>query len=328
MSRLFLFLKKWGLVVSMLLGASAYFTYSSIDTSEGTHKIVNHTIEVAQPTLLFLMLLFTFLKVQVSDLILRKWQLGGLCLQGSIWVVGVLLLTLLPVTSAFRLGIEGFLLCIICPTATAAAVITGKLGGNQGSLTMYIILANLMVSLLYPAMIPLLYPEGDNTFLDTFYQIVIKIFPLLFAPFFCALILKRYIPSVAKKLLAIPNAAFYLWMMALSIAIAVSVKNMHHSILQGDGILPQISIATGSLLACIIQFSFGKWMGQKIGHYSHDEIISSTQGLGQKNTIFSIWCGYTFMDPLISIAGGFYSIWHNVYNSFQLSKRYSNRQLR
>ena len=128
-------------------------------------------------------------------------------------------------------------------------------------------------------------------------------------------------PNMVRSLLGIPNAAFYLWMTALSIAIAVSVKNMHRSLNAGDGIMPQIVIAVASLLACIIQFSFGKWMGRHVSNYAEDEIISSTQGLGQKNTIFSIWCGYTFMNPLSSIAGGFYSIWHNVYNSYQLSKR-------
>ena len=30
--------------------------------------------------------------------------------------------------------------------------------------------------------------------------------------------------------------------------------------------------------------------------------------------------GYTFLTPDTSIAGGFYSIWHNVYNSWQLYK--------
>ena len=113
-------------------------------------------------------------------------------------------------------------------------------------------------------------------------------------------------------------------MVALSLAIAVSVKTMHHSISAGHGILPQVAIAVSSLIACVMQFSFGRWMGKHMSQYTPDEVISSTQGLGQKNTIFSIWCGYTFMDPLSSIAGGFYSIWHNVYNSYQLAKMEKN----
>ena len=45
------------------------------------------------------------------------------------------------------------------------------------------------------------------------------------------------------------------------------------------------------------------------------------QSLGQKNTVFAIWMGYTFMEPIVSVAGGFYSIWHNLYNSWQLHRQ-------
>ena len=308
-------------MVSMLTGVIVYCLYINIDIFSGTRAWASGFVRVIQPTLLFMMLLLTFLKIKPSDLRLRRWHFIGLALQGVFWILGSVLLAFMPMSQLCRFGIEGFILCMICPTATAAAVITGKLGGNQSSLTMYIILANLLASFLIPCMLPLIHGEHDLSFWSTFFIIASKIFPLLFLPFVCAILMRRVMPNMVRSLLGIPNAAFYLWMTALSIAIAVSVKNMHRSLNAGDGIMPQIVIAVASLLACIIQFSFGKWMGRHVSNYAEDEIISSTQGLGQKNTIFSIWCGYTFMDPLSSIAGGFYSIWHNVYNSYQLSKR-------
>ncbi|MDE5561879.1 MAG: transporter [Bacteroidaceae bacterium] len=316
-----LFIKRLGLVISMLLGAGFYLLYINIDALRSTHALAGKIIRISQPSLLFMMLLLTFLKVKPSDLQLRKWQIGGLLLQGCTWIMGTLILATIPMSQVWRLGAEGFLLCMICPTATAAAVVTGKLGGNQGSLTMYTILVNLMVSLLIPFMIPLIYQQGDATFWTTFLQIILKIFPLLFFPFVCAILIRRFMPGIAEVLIGIPNAAFYLWMISLSLAISVSAKNMHQSFMSGDGIWPQAAIATGSLIACIIQFSAGKWMGTHIGCYPGNEEISASQGLGQKNTVFAIWCGYTFMDPLSSIAGGFYSIWHNVYNSYQLTKK-------
>ena len=317
----FSFLKRWALVVSMLTGVITYCLYINIEALFGTRALASGFVRVIQPTLLFLMLLLTFLKTKPSDLHLRKWHFMGLTLQGVFGILGAVLLAYIPMSQACRLGVEGFILCMICPTATAAAVITGKLGGDQGSLTMYIILANLLASFLIPCMLPLIHGEQDISFWQTFFLIASKIFPLLFLPFVCAIIMRRVLPNVVRLLVRIPNVAFYLWMIALSIAIAVSVKNMHCSFNAGDGIIPQVVIAIASLLACILQFSFGKWMSKCIIGYANDEIISSTQGLGQKNTIFSIWCGYTFMDPLSSIAGGFYSIWHNVYNSYQLAKR-------
>ena len=40
----------------------------------------------------------------------------------------------------YREVFEGAMVCLICPTATAAAVITGKLGGSASSLTTYTLL--------------------------------------------------------------------------------------------------------------------------------------------------------------------------------------------
>ena len=67
----------------------------------------------------------------------------------------------------------------------------------------------------------------------------------------------------------------------------------------------------------LVQGAFGEFfrIGQRIG-----EPIAPAQALGQKNTVFAIWAGYTFFDPVSSIAGGFYSIFHNVWNSYQLSQ--------
>lgn len=40
----------------------------------------------------------------------------------------------------YRDVFEGAMVCLICPIATAAAVITGKLGGSASSLTTYTLL--------------------------------------------------------------------------------------------------------------------------------------------------------------------------------------------
>lgn len=45
---------------------------------------------------------------------------------------------------------EGVMVCIICPTATAAAVITSKLGGSAASLTTYTLLGNIGAAIAVP----------------------------------------------------------------------------------------------------------------------------------------------------------------------------------
>ena len=118
--------------------------------------------------------------------------------------------------------------------------------------------------------------------------------------------------------------AFYLWVVALALAIAVTVRSIVHS--QCPWIY-QFGIAVTSLMACIIQFACGRWIGKLYqknnldNSYEYNEMVTVAQSLGQKNTVFAIWMGYTFFTPVTSIAGGFYSVWHNLYNSYQLAHR-------
>ena len=63
----------------------------------------------------------------------------------------------------------------------------------------------------------------------------------------------------------------------------------------------------------VLQFYVGKKVGRK-----YDDTISAGQALGQKNTVLAIWMGYTFFTPVTAVAAGFYSVWHNVFNSYQL----------
>ena len=75
----------------------------------------------------------------------------------------------------------------------------------------------------------------------------------------------------------------------------------------------QVGLAVISCIACFLQFYVGKKVGSK-----YDDTISAGQALGQKNTVLAIWMGYTFFTPVTAVAAGFYSVWHNVFNSYQL----------
>ena len=205
------------------------------------------------------------------------------------------------------------MLCFLCPTATAAAVVTAKLGGNVGSLTAYTMLINLMAAVLISAFVPLVNPAGELSFGLSFWMIIKKVFPLLIFPLFLALIIRRISPTLLRWLTSIPDLPFYLWLVSLSLAIAVTTRILVHAKVSW---LLCLLILTGSLAACIMQFAVGRLVGR---HYG--EAVTAGQACGQKNTVLAIWVGYTFLDPLTSVAGGFYTIWHNVFNAWQLYQK-------
>ena len=311
------FLRQWTLPFAMLMGVASYYLYTSLSFLDGTHAFVSSAVNILQPLLIFIMLLLTFLKIRPRQLHLEAWHFYGILLQAGLFVLCALAIRLLP-DSHWNVVIEGGMLCLICPTATAAAVVTGKLGGNQASLTTYTILINLVVALVVPAVIPWLHPHGEMSFLGNAALILAKVFPLLFCPFLAAILIRSFLPRVAAAMTSVKDLAFYLWAVSLSLAIAVTVRSIVHSPCPWTF---QAGIAASSLLACFLQFAIGRWMGN---HYG--DRITVAQSLGQKNTVFAIWMGYTFLTPVTSIAGGFYSVWHNVYNSYQLAKKAKQKQ--
>ncbi|MCM1109215.1 MAG: hypothetical protein NC388_09225 [Clostridium sp.] len=310
--KLITFLKNWTLPIAMMTGVAGYFFFARIPFLSPLKPFVLKTSSLLQPALIFAMLFITFCKVNPRDLTPRIWHLWLLLIQALGFCLPALLIHLYPDMPG-QVIVEGTMLCLICPTATAAAVITGKLGGNASSLTTYTILINLLTAIIVPLVVPTIHPHAGQGFLYSFTLIIGKVSPLLFGPFLAALFVQRFLPTLHRSILSCKDLAFYLWAVALAIAIGVTAKSIAHSTVD---IRYQAGIAAASLVCCIFQFATGRAIGR---HY--DESITAGQSLGQKNTVLIIWMGYTFFTPITSIAGGFYSVWHNLFNSYQLYRQ-------
>lgn len=105
------------------------------------------------------MLLLTFCKISPRDLKLRPLHVWLLLIQ----IIGALAAYLL-LFRFDKIVAEGVMVCIICPTATAAAVITSKLGGSAASLTTYMLLANIGAAIAVPILFPLVEVHPDVSF--------------------------------------------------------------------------------------------------------------------------------------------------------------------
>lgn len=305
------FLKSWTLPVAICWGAIAYFFYTSCSIFDFTRPFVPKVVAVVQPVLIFSMLFLSFCKIDARALRPYKSHAWLLTIQCGSFAAMCLLLHFLPNFRGSVL-VEAALLCMICPTATSASVVTQKLGGDGADITMYTLLINVAVAFIVPSMIPLIEPQSNISFATALFRILSRVFPLLIFPLIAAQFVRSFLPKLHHYLLSFHDLAFYLWAIALSIAISVTCRSIVHT---NHALVELIGIAVVSLLCCIIQFSLGRMIGK---HYHRP--ISTCQALGQKNTVFAIWMGYTFLNPVTSMAGGFYSIWHNLYNTYQLRK--------
>lgn len=309
--------RDWALIISMIVGVCTYLIYRDIPSIHSAGPILETIAKTVQPIMLFMMLFVSFSKIEARQMRPHKWMLWLLLAQ-TLCFIGIIALIYFVPDIPLRLGWEAFMLCMICPTATACAVITAKLGGNIASVVTYTVIINLAVSLLIPLFVPLIHPIQGLTFSTAFSKIIAKVFPLLISPCLLAWIVRYLFPKFHKFVLGLTNLPFYLWLISLSIAMLMSTRAIYHS---DRGAIVLIEIGIASLLSCVFQFWFGRKIGKKYGCH-----ISSAQALGQKNTVFAIWLGYTFLDPVVSVAGGIYSIWHNSYNTYQMYKRRKSKE--
>ena len=308
------FLRTWSLPIAMMGGVLMYLLYTNTPLFDGTHGFVSAVISYLQPGLIFAMLFVTFCKVRVKELKPSKWHLWLLAFQLLSFIAISLTIAIVPqMPVTVRVLLEAAMMCLLCPTATAAAVITARLGGNSASLISYTMQINIAVAVVAPLFLAMSHPVEGMSLASSFLLIMGKVFPLLLCPLLCAEAVRRLLPRLHTLLVTKGrNLPFYLWLVALSLAIAMTTRAIAHSNLS---IWVMAGIAAVSLVCCVAQFAFGRYIGRRNG-----EVITGGQSLGQKNTVFAIWFACTFLTPVTAIAGGFYSLWHNLVNTWQLYK--------
>lgn len=325
-------IRDWALPIAMVAGASIYLVYHVMPPS--VHRagpFLEAAVSTIQPLLIFAMLFLTFCRIEPKELKPHRWHWWLLLVQGGLFTLlglgTVLLSKVLPSGhSQWMVLMESAMLCLICPTATAAAVVTRKLGGDVPGITTYIILINILAAILVPLVVPLVQPMAGMTFWEAFSIILAKVLPLLMLPCFCAWLVRYLMPTVHRKLVEWQDLPFKIWVFALMLAIAVTTKAIVKSDMDWTLLLLMSLV---SLVCCIFQFRTGRFVGSRYrprrpsdqtAEERGREVrkVTAGQSLGQKNTVFAIWLGYTFMTPETAIVGGLYSIWHNLYNSWQL----------
>ncbi len=290
------------------------------------------------PWLIFFMLFFTFCKVNPLDLRLDKWHWAVLFAQlffSFATYAGVLCLTHNKILA------QGLLMCFIMPTATAAPIIAGKLGGSIQNLTTFTLLSNFATAIIVPATFPLINPAADMTFFPAFLLILSRVAPLLLGPFFAAWLLRLIYKWRTKKDFVLSKQAaqvpFYLWVASIVVLMAV-VTNTTISNFQFQ-ISNILILLVSSFFACLIQFGLGKLIGWCLpaaskGTDYQDVLINPAaapttmagvssitagQAFGQKNTSLGVWMANTYLDPMASLGAAAYIIWQNIFNSVQLT---------
>lgn len=313
MKQIISFIKSWTLPIAMLMGAAFYYLFSSVDAIAFTKPYIKDITRWLMPSLIFIQLLLSFSKTDPKELLPKKWHVWLCFFQITSCLSIALILIFLDLNEEVKIILEGAMVCFICPTATAAAVITGKLGGSIGALVTYTMLSNVAAAIVVPLLFPLINTIEGVTFITEFSNILSRVFPILIIPFLFALIFRYYIKPIHTFLVKYSGMAYYIWAIALSI---VTAQTIYHISMSSASVSSKLGVACAGLITCIIQFALGRYIGSK-----YDNRISAGQALGQKNTILAIWLSSTYLIPLSSLAAGSYVLWQNIFNSWQLYRK-------
>lgn len=304
------FIKNWTLPISMVIGVTAYSVFAFILSLGKAACLFAPFFDTILPLFMFLILFVTFCKVNFRRLIPVKWHLWVSFFQVLFVFVIIAIILSFRLKGNSLILMEALLTCIIGPCASAAAVVTQKLGGNLEEMTTYTFLSNFITALLIPICFPLIEKTSDITFMDAFLKILNQVCLVLVVPMGLAYVVKHYFHRFHRWVVGVKDLSYYLWGCSLMIVTGTTMKNIVHA----ETTVPfLLLIALLGLLLCVIQFSVGRF----IGHY-FNATVNAGQALGQKNTAFSIWIAYSYLNPISSVGPGCYILWQNIINSVEI----------
>jgi BASS family bile acid:Na+ symporter len=265
-------------------------------------------LSVAVPYIIFTIILLTFTAVDILKLRFKPLFIWIILFQVGVSIGGYALLRLLNVSEIIA---EGVLIGVLCPVAASVAVVSTMLGADRNTVTSYTVIGNLIVSLVTPVYFSFIGVNQDIPFFDSFLHILKRIGTVIGLPFFVALALQLLWPKANRFISRYKGLAFYLWAAALFLTLG---QTIHFIFLNGKGNWNSIIwLGIAALLFCIIQFGLGKWVGHKYG-----DTIAGGQLLGQKNSAMGIWMANHYLHPLASVYLAFYSVFQNLFNSWQI----------
>ena len=326
------FIKDWTLPVAMGTGAALYLLFAFTPQLEEAATALGPFFATILPLFMFLILFVTFCKVDFRQLRPVAWH--GWVALFQVLFIGVLMAFLLTVEGGglnveggglnveggglnvegggLKVLMEALLMCCISPCATAAAVVTQKLGGSLEQMTTYTFLSNFLTVLLAPICFPLIEKGADITFMAAFTKILHEVFLVLVVPMLLAYVVKHYMKGLHRRIVSVRDLSYYLWACSLMIVTGTTVKNIVHAEVS---VWLLTAIALLGLIICVVQFAVGRF----IGHY-FDHAQEAGQALGQKNTAFAIWLSSAYLNPLSSVGPGCYILWQNIVNSVEIWK--------
>jgi Predicted Na+-dependent transporter len=226
-----------------------------------------------------------------------------------------------------------------------------------GSLTVFLLLSGINITVAQGAMICMLAPTATsapvitgmlkgNVESLTAYSLISNLCVALFAPVIFSFVgINQSLPfilsfaDIIRPMFTLLLLPLLLAMFLRRVSTAFTDKVSQYSGISFYLWSIALMIVTGRTVGFIMNQSDGSYLteilvalaalvvcvnqfivGRGIGKHYKDTVAGG-QGLGQKNTILAIWMAQTYLNPIASIGPGAYVLWQNIINSYQVWRK-------
>lgn len=258
------------------------------------------------PWLLAYMLTVVFLRSDLSPRAVtgRHWAVIGANIGLALAAWGALLLGGAPERFA-----QAAFFTAVTPTASAAPVIVGLLGGGVTFASAGFLLGALCVSAALPLAVPfVLHRSAWAVMPAVLFRVgVVTLLPLLLAAF-----LRRRFGARARAWgKRLTPSTLYAWvaLVALIAAAAADTLAAHTADFPSADVFWVLLI---DLTLCVLSFALGALIGRP------DRVRECSQLLGQKNTSYTTYLAFACDAPFAALGPAFYVFFHNTWNGLQL----------
>ena len=204
----------------------------------------------------------------------------------------------------------------ITPTAAAAPVIVGLLGGRVDFALSAFLVTNLGMAPLLVLLIPAVV---GNPAPGMFLKVLGSLAVVIGVPLAAAVPVRCFYPKAQEIPKRLKNVTFFLWTLVIFLIIGNASEFLRSRPESGGMLAAEIALL--SLAICVLNFTVGRRLGPR--KFRRE----SGQVLGQKNTSLTIYLALGCAGPAAALGPACYVFWHNTWNALQLHW-YSRRRLK
>ncbi len=212
-----------------------------------------------------------------------------------------------------ELALAGFF-AGIAPTAAAAPVVVGLLGGQVDFVVAAFLLSNTSIAGLLALGLPWLI---STTGPSEPFAIARSIAVVVLLPMLLAALTRRVRPAAVAWPKKLGNLSFATWVVALFLNTAKASRFIGSESSGAHATLLPIALLSAG--TCAVAFVAGHFIGGR--SYARE----ASQALGQKNTNFTIYLALAHASPLVALGPTFYVLWHNLWNAWNLHRAHRPR---